>query len=84
MAVKINFDTYLFISSQKISIHVHEKQSLEKLYYEELITNHTSTLDDFIDLNYIKKILNSKNLHLQNGTFLNALYQFNRWLSLQN
>ena len=37
MAVKINFDTYLFISSQKISIHVHEKQNLEKLYYEELI-----------------------------------------------
>ena len=37
MAVKINFDTYLFISSQKISIHVNEKQSLEKLYYEELI-----------------------------------------------
>lgn len=37
MAVKINFDTYLSISSQKISIHVHEKQSLEKLYYEELI-----------------------------------------------
>ena len=59
-------------------------QTNSDIYYEELITNHTSTLDDFIDLNYIKKILNSKNLRLQNGTFLNALYQFNRWLSLQN
>ena len=63
-------------------IWAHKKNN--DIYYDELITNHTSTLDDFIDLNYIKKILNSKNLRLQNGTFLNALYQFNRWLSLQN
>ena len=54
------------------------------ILYDEIITNCTSTVDDFIDLNYIKKILNSKEMRMQNGTFLNALYHFNKWLRFQN
>ena len=54
------------------------------IYYDEIITNCTSTVDDFIDLNFIKKILNSKEMRMQNGTFLNALYHFNKWLRFQN
>ena len=50
MAVKINFDTYLFISPQKISIYVNEKQSLKKLYHEELFNSDKKKefLDQFV------------------------------------
>ena len=54
------------------------------IHYDEIITNCTSTVDDFIDLNYIKKILNSKEMRMENGTFLNAIYHFNKWLRFQN
>lgn len=54
------------------------------IYYDEIIDNCTSTIDNFIDLKYIQKILMSKTLRKQNGTFLNALFHFNKWLRYQN
>ena len=60
------------------------KNDKSDVYYDEIITNCTSTMDDFIDLKVIKKILNSKEVRMQNGTLLNALYHFNKWVRAQN
>lgn len=60
------------------------KSDKNDIYYDEIITNCTPIIDDFIDLNGIRKILDSRELRMQNGTMLNALYHFNKWVRAQN
>tara|TARA_B110001452_G_scaffold260358_1_gene257770 strand:- start:26 stop:727 length:702 start_codon:yes stop_codon:yes gene_type:complete len=81
MAVKINFDTYLFISPQKISIYVNEKQSLKKLYHEELFNSDKKKefnfehIDDFLEKNIfvieknLKSFVENINLILESENF---------------
>ena len=39
----INFETCLFLSSHKLSIGVYEKQSLKKIFYNEIHNNQNSS-----------------------------------------
>ena len=43
MSVDTNFETCLFLSSHKLAIGVYEKQSLKKLFYNEISNNQNST-----------------------------------------
>ena len=39
----INFETCLFLSSHKLAIGVYEKQSLKKIFYNEIHNNQNSS-----------------------------------------
>ena len=52
MSVDTNFETCLFLSSHKLAIGVYEKQSLKKLFYNEILNNHNFTQPNHELLNH--------------------------------
>ena len=82
MEVKQDFETYLFLSKNKISISVFEIETLKNIYFEEkdydVIKNNSEfeNLKNFLDENILKIEINLKkfvkkiNLILENNEFL--------------
>ena len=82
MEVKQDFETYLFLSKNKISISVFEIETLKNIYFEEkdydVIENNSEfeNLKNFLDENILKIEINFKkfvkkiNLILENNEFL--------------
>ena len=82
MEVKQDFETYLFLSKNKISISVFEIETLKNIYFEEkdydVIKNNSEfeNLKNFLDENILKieitfkKFVKKINLILENNEFL--------------
>ena len=85
METKINFETYLFLSSCKIAIAVYDKSNLNNLYFKE-VTNFDEKKDfdfevveDFLEKNIfeiekkLKNFVKHINLILESVEFLTIL-----------
>ena len=82
MEINLDFETYLFLSPQKIVISVYDKSSIKKLYYKEIINSDRKndfkfeTIDDFLEKNIfeiekkLKNFVKHVNLILESIEFL--------------
>ena len=68
MDVDTNFETCLFLSSHKLAIGVYEKQSLKKLFYNEIQNNqNSSNLNHELLNNFLEK-MPVQHANMQNNT----------------
>jgi len=82
MEIKLDFETYLFLSPQKIAISVYDKPNLKKLYYKEVININEKKdfkfeiVDDFLEKNIfeiekkLKNFIEHINLIVESIEFL--------------
>jgi len=82
MDIDTNFETCLFLSSHKLAIGVYEKQSLKKLFYNEIQNNQNSSnlnhdfLNNFLEKNIfdvekgLKDFIENINLIIESDKFL--------------
>ena len=82
MEIKLDFETYLFLSPQKIAISVYDKPNLKKLYYKEVININEKKdfkfeiVDDFLEKNIfeiekkLKNFIEHINLIIESIEFL--------------
>jgi hypothetical protein len=84
MGIDINFETYLFLSSNKLSIGVYEKFSSKKIYYKEILNSQNSNhlnyeiLNNFLEKNIFEIEKNFKNFVEK----INVIVQSNKFLTI--
>ena len=85
MDFKLNFETYLFLSSKKIAISVFDKQDFKNLYYKEIINIYNEedfefkTIDNFLEKNIFEIEKKFKNF----VEYINLILESDEFLTIQ-